>query len=95
MPQLPRVHLSDKLVHALAYGLIAASFLGAVKRQAGWKLRFIVLLGIVALGLVDEMTQPLVDRQASVGDFAADVVGILAVTVLWLPWSLRNPEISR
>ena len=95
MPQLPRVHLSDKLGHFLAYGLITMSFIGALKRQAGWRLRLTVLVGIAILGIFDEVTQPLVSRQASVGDFAADVAGILAVTALWISRRLCNPGNSR
>ena len=95
MPQRLPVYLSDKLVHAMAYGLIAASFLGALRRQVGWRLRISILLGIIVVGLVDEMTQPLVGRQASSGDLAADVAGILAATALWLSVRLCRFGISR
>ena len=70
-------------------------FIGALRRRAGWKLPLIVLLNIVVLGLVDDMPQPLVDRQATVGDLAADVAGIVVVTALWLRTRLCHPGIPR
>ena len=32
---------------------------------------------LAVIGILDELTQPLVNRYASVGDYAADLIGIL------------------
>lgn len=66
----------DKLIHAGAYALITLSFLLAVDRRARWRLPILLVLGIAAVGGVDELTQPYVGRACDPGDFVADLVGI-------------------
>lgn len=76
MPDLFSLRGVDKIIHALAYAMIAMSFLLAVDRGAGWRLPAILVLGIVGLAGVDELTQPLVHRTCSIWDFLADLAGI-------------------
>ena len=66
----------DKIEHILVYGAIGACVMLAVSRGLPRKLAAtLVVLTIVAL--LDELTQPLVGRTASVWDFLADVFGLM------------------
>ena len=39
----------------------------------------LVFFALLAIGIVDEITQPLVNREASLTDLAANVIGIVTV----------------
>jgi VanZ family protein len=42
------------------------------------------LLALAAIGILDEVTQPLVHRHASVMDYAADLIGIAGACMIFL-----------
>lgn len=63
----------DKLLHAIVYGVIALllKFSGVIKRS------FILWFLVIAIGLLDELHQNMVEgRQSSVADLMADAVGV-------------------
>jgi VanZ family protein len=84
MPKPLQGNIIDKAEHAVAYGVIALLFLLAFRRPPGVKAVFVLLLVGAAVGALDELTQPLVNRIASAHDFAADVVGIALVVGIYL-----------
>jgi VanZ family protein len=84
----------DKFLHAAAYGAIAFILVLSIKAtfSVPWALLFLlVLLGI---GSLDEITQPLVSRQASFGDLLANVFGILTVFSLSIIFRQRLQKLK-
>ncbi len=65
---------SDKLMHLLAYGAWTFASVIGVRR---WRWGVAVALGIVALGGVIELLQPISGRIADWGDFLANSLGVL------------------
>ncbi len=95
---LPRVFvhsLQDKLEHFGAYGLIAAFLILSLRRPVPLLLLLAVLCGLALIGALDEVTQPLVNRHASVTDYAADLAGIAAACFILVlrrrPWLSSPP----
>jgi hypothetical protein len=100
IPRVLQVHYLDKVEHVVAYGLITGFFLLSLKRPArpegrtrsgpAGRGRFraavplIGLAALAALGALDEMTQPLVNRVASVADYACDLLGVAIPSVVFL-----------
>ncbi len=84
---LPRVlqrNLLDKVEHAAAYGLIAILFLCSLRRPVRPLLLLIVLVALAVVGALDEITQPLVNRYASLADYAFDLIGIAGACAIFL-----------
>lgn len=75
-PDLPDLHVSDKLEHALAFALLAASAVQLFERRA----LFAVGAGLLALGVGIEFAQALftTTRAMEAADVVADTVGIVA-----------------
>ncbi len=90
-PQLQVIGL-DKLAHALVYGAITFFFILSIRPSLTLLLSAIIFLGILAFAAFDELTQPLVNRTASVFDWLADITGICAVCVFktWKSFSIRR-----
>ncbi len=84
MPEFLSEHMLDKIEHVLAYGLIAFLFLLSLPEGSRPTTFVIGLVGLAVIGAVDEITQPFVNRVASVGDYAADVIGILLAVAIFL-----------
>jgi len=84
MPKPREGSYFDKIEHMLAYGTVTLLFLLSLR----WPIRPVVLatllLGLAAIGTLDELSQPWVNRIASVEDFIADLVGIVVVIVVFL-----------
>ena len=81
----PSLHTSDKILHVVGYaGLSAIFFLTMAAHGIPLKRR--ILFGCTILLLLyaplDEITQPLVGRHASVWDWCADAVGVAAIVIL-------------
>jgi len=77
---LPRVGAGDKLLHCWGYTALAC--LLWVTLLAHRRARWGVLVVLPLYAALDEITQPLVGRTASIGDWLADVGGVgLAVLV--------------
>jgi VanZ family protein len=84
---LPGIFGLDKLLHAIAYGVLAGAVLFAL--APGNKNRICLLAMVICLvyGISDETHQFFIPgRQASGWDIAADFVGSLIVVV---PWRFR------
>jgi hypothetical protein len=77
---------SDKLAHLLAYGLITGLFIRSLRTLPSVVMICVLLLGVAALGAVDELTQPLVNRTACMRDWTADLAGII-LAVLIFGWA--------
>jgi VanZ family protein len=90
----------DKVEHVVAYGLVAVFLFLSLRRPVRPWLFLAVLAALALIGALDEMTQPLVNRQASIIDYAADLAGVaLASSVLLIrrwygPWRLRRSAVS-
>jgi len=81
---LPTAHL-DKVIHFAGYAALA-TLCATHARSAGrprnrrWFITWIVILAVYAA--FDEITQPLVNRSASVFDWLADMLGVLAAFLI-------------
>jgi VanZ family protein len=82
----------DKLQHVVAYGIITFLFILALKSSPSLLSALLVFFAILAFGIVDEVTQPIVGRQASLADLAADVSGIAAGLLLSVVGKRRNKK---
>lgn len=101
---LPVAGTSDKMLHCLAYGLLALLAGGTLATAGGWTLRRLTALaaGLVAFAALDEVTQPLFPpRAADLLDWACDCAGLavglmgIAIVVrlvglLWQPGGQRQ-----
>jgi VanZ family protein len=76
IPRALQVGYLDKAEHIAAYGLIAGFFLLSLKRPVRPAVLLLGLVTLAALGILDEATQPLVNRFASVSDYVCDLIGI-------------------
>lgn len=76
-PDLPNLHVSDKLEHALAFALLAGSAVQLFERGRGL---VVVGLGLLALGVGIEFAQALftTTRAMEAADVVADTIGIVA-----------------
>ncbi len=82
---MPKGPGNDKLMHFLAY-LVLSFLLGttlylAVPSQRRRLAPLVLVLG-AAYGAMDELTQPLVGRDAEWGDWFADLGGVVAVAAV-------------
>ena len=84
IPRVLQVHYLDKAEHVVAYGLIAGFFLLSLKRPVRPTVLLIGLALLVVIGALDEVTQPLVNRFASVSDYASDLTGMAVACVIFL-----------
>lgn len=90
MPKFLQRSMLDKVEHIAAYGLIAFLVLQALPNPTPLASAAVGLLVLAGLGILDETTQPLVNRIASVHDYAADLIGIaFACTVFLVKKLLR------
>ena len=73
----------DKLAHALVYGAITFLFILTLRTCLSLPSACLLFLAILAIGAIDELTQPFVMRTASSTDWLADIIGILATLVFF------------
>ena len=73
----------DKLHHVLAYGVITFLFLISLRTSPTMLSALLLFLVVSVIGAFDELTQPLVNRTASVTDLAANIVGILSALLFF------------
>ncbi len=72
----------DKLLHVVAYGAVTVLLILSVKSSLSLHSALLVLFALSAVGIIDEITQPLVSRQPSLADLLANTIGIVAVLSL-------------
>ena len=66
----------DKILHTLGYGIFGYMLLCAIRLRSRI-VSFLIVLGLIAvIGALDESTQPLVQRSASIADWLANCVGV-------------------
>ncbi len=69
----------DKIQHIVAYGTITFLFTLSLKSSPSMLSSLLVFFALLVIGIADEATQPLVNRQASFADLVANITGIAAV----------------
>jgi VanZ family protein len=83
---------TDKLVHAAAFAvlawLLAMAWQNSAGRLNGRHLQF-AWLAVVLYGAADELTQLLVGRSATMGDWLADAVGAALGLVIFSVWQRK------
>ena len=94
--QLPRFRYSDKVLHVMAYAVLAFLFSRALNSMRRWRNRpgMLFLFGVAAAtfyGLSDEWHQSFVPgRNADFGDVAADFAGALVGSWFYLHYLSRR-----
>jgi len=79
MPSRLQVIGLDKLAHALAYGAITLLFVLSLRTSPSLLSAAFLFFAILALGALDELTQPFFNRTASLADWLANIIGISTV----------------
>ena len=69
----------DKLHHVVTYGAITFLFILSLKNSPSMLSALLVFFTLLAISIVDEVMQPFVNREASLTDLAANVIGIVTV----------------
>ena len=82
----------DKLYHVVAYGAITFLFILSLKSSPSMLSSLLVFFALLVIGMADEVTQPLVNRQASLADLAADVIGIVTVLLFSVVGQRRSQK---
>jgi VanZ family protein len=83
----------DKLEHIVAYGALTFLFIVSIRISHILFPALILLTGILLLAAVDEITQPLVNRTASLIDWAADAIGIATISLLFIYSKNAKPQV--
>ena len=83
MPSQLQVIGLDKLAHILAYGAITYLFVLSLRTCPTMLSASLLFFAILAVGAVDELTQPFFNRTASLADWLADIVGISGVLLFF------------
>jgi len=84
MPERLQVSGLYKIEHFVAYGAITLLFVLSLRDRFSLLSAAVLFFAISALGAVDELTQPLVNRTASPVDWLADIVGISLVLLAFI-----------
>jgi VanZ family protein len=84
LPKVLQRNLLDKVQHVVAYGVIAFLYLQSLREPIRPTVAAAGLLVLAGIGILDEATQPLVNRHACVWDFVADVTGIGLAALVFL-----------
>jgi VanZ family protein len=87
---LPHVYMSDKLLHVIVYGILAALCYRALQRASAMKNQPVWLLILTAIlitslyGLSDEWHQSFViSRRADIFDLLADIIGSISGAITY------------
>lgn len=96
MPSGLQVSGLDKLAHVLAYGTITYLFILSLRASLSLLAASFLFFAILAVGTIDELTQPFVNRTASLADWLANVMGIVTVLLcfVWFKNSKRQASIN-
>ena len=81
---LPRAGVSDKFLHAAGYFVISGLFWLTLRVYGvmGAKRIALIFFTMLAYAAIDEITQPLVERDNSLGDWLADITGMIIALIL-------------
>jgi len=80
----------DKTLHILAYGVLTALAIMAIKPPRTWSLRLGLVVVLLVLAITDETTQVFVGRCGSNADLMADIVGMLVALALSASWTWKD-----
>jgi len=82
--KVPDVHVTDKTLHAVGYFVLATLLLAWLAARGVRRIRraTIAIVALAVYGAIDEATQPLVQRHASIEDWLADLAGVLAAAIV-------------
>ena len=69
----------DKLAHIATYGTITFLFFFSLRNSISLLTVLLLFVAILALGTIDEITQPLCNRTASLADWLANLIGVASV----------------
>lgn len=89
-PSVLQIGGLDKLAHVLAYGSITLLFVLSLRTSPTMLSASLLFFAILSVGAFDELTQPFVNRTASLTDWLADVTGIFVVFVFKTVQSFSN-----
>jgi len=84
LPVLLQMNGLDKVLHALAYGIITFLFILSFRVSHNSMFNLIPLSTVLAFAAVDELTQNFVGRTASLYDWIADLAGIVFAQSIFL-----------
>lgn len=84
MPERLQISGLDKIEHFVAYGAITLLFVLSLRDRFSLLSAAALFFAISALGAVDELTQPFVNRTASPFDWLADIIGISVVLLAFI-----------
>ncbi|UCG49201.1 MAG: VanZ family protein [Phycisphaerales bacterium] len=87
-----RVSGIDKVEHVFVYGTITLLFILSLRSSSFALHACFLFFGVLTLGAIDELTQALVSRRASFGDWLADAAGVGSVTILSLIFKSALPR---
>ena len=79
----------DKVEHVLVYGTITLLFILSLRTSSFFLDASLISLAVLALGVVDELTQAFVNRTTSFSDWTADAVGVGLAIVLSIVFKSR------
>jgi VanZ family protein len=79
---IPEIPGKDKTLHFLAYAVAAGLMLLAYAGRYRVRTVGLIVIGLLALGAIDEITQPYVNRSCDMFDWLADGAGVFCVTGL-------------
>ncbi len=79
MPSQLQVIGLDKLAHVSVYGAITFLFILSLRISPTMLSASLLFLAILGVGAIDELTQPFVNRTASLADWLANIIGIFTV----------------
>ena len=84
MPSQLQENSHDKLHHVVAYGAITFLFILSLKSSPSMLSTLLIFFALLAISIVDEVTQPLMNREASLADIVANVIGIIMVLLFFM-----------
>jgi VanZ family protein len=94
LPVLLQMNGLDKVLHALAYGIITLLFILSFRVSHNSIFNLIPLFTILAFAAVDEVTQNFVGRTASLYDWIADFAGIVFAQSIFLYHNRTQSRVS-
>ena len=72
----------DKIAHMAAYGLITLLFVLSLRTSVTLLSTLLLVFAILIVATFDELSQPFVNRTASLADWLANLIGVALVTFL-------------
>lgn len=84
--ELPKTHVSDKIEHFTAYGVLTFLLSLAIGQRNGRLPAAVITCAMVlTYGAIDELTQPPFGRSCDIHDWYADAAGAVTATlVVWM-----------